>query len=152
MCRWNLEGKEKWKMRPPVTGNWFGLAREQKGNSLSPQASKSNMHCCDSLGIKWQEFRASPHTPPTLAFKREALGGVDWFHWQKRSPVRAIHYGSNDLVHLGTGQNRGRLYGIIYKQANDIGLHIWPDFIQLLWFRGFQVDTCTKSDNIIIRN
>jgi hypothetical protein len=36
----------------------------------------------------------------------------------------------------------------LYKWADDCGPHIWPDFVQLLPFKGFEVETLTQSENI----
>jgi len=41
---------------------------------------------------------------------------------------------------------------MIFKWANDNGPHIWPDFVQLLPFKCFQVETWTQSEDIFGRN
>jgi len=67
-------------------------------------------------------------------------------------PDRAIDSNIEVQVHVGEGRIGRRVYGIIYKRANDNGPHIWPDFVQLLLFKCFQVETWTRSENIFDRN
>jgi len=61
---------------------------------------------------------------------------------------RAIHFHIEVQVHLRAGRIGRRVYGMIYQQANDNGPHIWPDCVQLLPFKCFQVETWTRFENI----
>ena len=61
---------------------------------------------------------------------------------------RAIHSNIEVQVHVGAGRIGGRLHGTIYKLANDNRPHIWPEFVQVLPSKCFQLETCTRSENI----
>jgi len=140
------------KPRQLATGDRIGRARNQQGEKSPPRYAKYNIHACYLLGVEWHGYGISPETTPSVVYSCEALGGTDWFHRQKQKPERSIHYVSDVHVHFGAGGIWGRVYANIYKQANDHGPHIWPNFVLLLPSKCFQVETLTESVYIFSRN
>jgi len=103
-------------------------------------------------GCRMARISFYPQTTPSHVHWCEALGGADWFHQQKWMHERAIHSNIEVQVHLAEGQIGRRLYGNIYTPATDNGPHIWPDFVQLVPFKCFQVEPWTRSEDIFGRN
>jgi len=152
MCKRNSGVEEISKARDQVTRDGFGRLREQIGEKLPPRVGRYHVHGCNLLGVEWQRYRSISKPTASQAYRCGTLGGADLFHQQKRTPDRAIHSNIEVQVHVGGGQIGYRVYGIIYKWANDSGPHIWPDFILLLPFKCFQVETWTWCENSFGRN
>ena len=141
MCKRDSRGEEKWKVKQQATANGFGRARRQKAEKSPSRDAKYDAHSNDSVCVEWQGYGSCPQTTPSLVYRCEALGGVGSFQQQNRWPERAIHFHINVQVHLGERQIGRRIYGNIQTRAYDQLPHIWPDFVQLLPFKSFQVET-----------
>jgi hypothetical protein len=54
-------------------------------------------------------------------------------------------------VHLDVDYIGRRVYGIIYEWENDNGPNIWANFVLLLPFKCFQVETSTQSEHNFVK-
>jgi len=142
------------KWEGEATSDWWRIWESAwaKWPEVTSQSCQKNVHGCDSPGVEWQQYRSIPKPTPSLIYQCEAMGGAEWFHWQKQRLERAIYSNITVQEHLGAKPIGRRVYGMIYNRANENEPHIWPDFLQLLPFKYFQGETWTHSKNICGQN